>query len=225
MSSSSDMSPEAVAFCDRVLSLQTSMRPDGIHTNSFNIIASDGIVFEIVMQKQCAHTFLLKASIPDTYTNMALGFGDVFVSQGFWLRFWRRHDDDDDADDGFHEGKPFARQEIKNANTVDDQRRKVLSFMETVKNVRVCTCRKLLILDGADVCFNCDFERARKGASALSERGTCPVCREAVTTDDATACCNKPVHAACLAKWLDTSSESKCPLCRGAAKRSRTSSE
>lgn len=75
---------------------------------------------------------------------------------------------------------------------------------------KMCECRRNLIVDSGDVCFDCHM-----GLSAESlDKHTCMICLDkgfrAVTR---TACCGKTLHSACLQRSI-TVTGGTCPHCR-----------
>lgn len=87
----------------------------------------------------------------------------------------------------------------------------VVEKLNEVHKYKVCPCARYLIKDQADICLFCQLT----AAPGACDKQFCPICHDDgikahMTTQ---ACCDQPLHLACLATWRDQG-KSTCPLCR-----------
>jgi hypothetical protein len=179
---------------------------------------------EVMKNSEKFVRFYVSAGIQSTSQNRATGCTDALEAHGFWGRDERaRGYDDSDPEE---EELPKLRMQkhlvclhLNDENTDKYPAKKLYELIRDITDMALCSCKSFFITDGGNVCFDCAIKTAAN-AGARVDRGMCGICHESVTTDDATACCKQPMHAACLDRSMEATPT--CPLCRQpGAKRAR----
>jgi hypothetical protein len=194
------------------------------------VSTKDGLDVEITVIQTCAGPtpeslqlrFNVFAGVTVNQKNRDSGCTAALEAHGFWVKLGRSCGcDDSDCEEV---GPPQYRKqkhiiETVIAATCKYPAMKLYEMIRDVTELSLCSCKTFFITDGGDVCFDCAVKTAAN-AEARADRGMCGICHESVTTDDATACCKQPMHAACLDRSMEATAT--CPLCRQpGAKRAR----